>query len=39
MSYSKEIESLGINDREDLSMVEKEIQNILRIKAMKKELL
>jgi len=35
MSYSKEVESLGINDREGLAMVEKEMQNILRAKAMK----
>ena len=36
MTYSKEIESMGINDREGLSMAEKEMQNILRKKAMKK---
>ena len=36
MSYSKEIESLGVNDREGLAMVEKEMQIILRTKAMKK---
>jgi len=35
MSYSKELESIGINDREGLAMAEKEIQNILRLKAMK----
>ena len=36
MSYSKEIESLGVNDREGLAMAEKEMQTILRTKAMKK---
>lgn len=36
MAYSKEIESMGINDRLGLSLAEKEIQNILRNKAMKK---
>ena len=33
---SKEIESLGVNDREGLAMAEKEMQTILRTKAMKK---
>ena len=35
VSYSKEDENIGINDREGLAMAEKEIQNILRSKAMK----
>jgi len=36
ISYNKEIESLGVNDREGLAMVEKEMQNILRKKAMQR---
>ena len=36
ISYNKEIESLGVNDREGLAMAEKEMQNILRKKAMQK---
>ncbi len=36
ITYSKEIESLGVNDRKGLAMAEKEMQNILREKAMKK---
>jgi len=35
ISYSKELESMGINDREGLAMAEKVMQNILRAKAMK----
>ena len=36
ITYSKEVESLGVNDRKGLAMAEKEMQNILREKAMKK---
>jgi bifunctional UDP-N-acetylglucosamine pyrophosphorylase / glucosamine-1-phosphate N-acetyltransferase len=36
ITFSKEIESLGVNDREGLAMVEKEMQVLLRNKAMKK---
>ena len=36
ISYNKEIESLGVNDRKGLAMAEKEMQHILREKAMKK---
>ena len=35
ITYNKEVESLGINDRKGLAMAEKEMQNILREKAMK----
>ena len=36
ITYNKEVESLGVNDRKGLAMAEKEMQNILREKAMKK---
>ena len=36
ITYNKEFESLGVNDRKGLAMAEKEMQNILREKAMKK---
>ena len=36
ISYNKEIESLGVNDREGLAMAEKEMQIILRKKAMQR---
>ena len=35
ITYNKEVESLGVNDRKGLAMAEKEMQNILREKAMK----
>ena len=34
-SYSEEIENIGINNRENLAMAEKEMQNIIRSKVMK----
>ena len=35
VTYNEEIESLGVNNREGLAMAEKEMQNLLRKKAMK----
>jgi len=36
ITYNDEIDSLGVNNREGLAMAEKEMQNILRKKAMEK---